>query len=143
MTPTQRAAMQSALDVLEKLQGGCTDNNDGTVEAITVWCPEIIDALAAALAEPAPPADVPMIEQKAVEPVGFVNRAAVNSAIIDRARGVGDTHTWSEKKTSFHSVPFYTSPQPAPAQEPTRFDIDMDGSMEPSEFGAWVRYEDI
>lgn len=52
-----------------------------------------------------------MIEQKAVEPVGFVNRAAVNSAIIDRARGVGDTHTWSEKKTSFHSVPFYTSPQ--------------------------------
>lgn len=62
----------------------------------------------------APPADVPMIEQKAVEPVGFVNRAAVNSAIIDRARGVGDTHTWSEKKTSFHSVPFYTSPQPAP-----------------------------
>lgn len=106
--------MQSALDVLEKLQGGCTDNNDGTVEAITVWCPEIIDALAAALAEPAPPADMPMIEQKAVEPVGFVNRAAVNSAIIDRARGVGDTHTWSEKKTSFHSVPFYTSPQPAP-----------------------------
>ena len=64
--------------------------------------------------QPAPPADVPMIEQKAVEPVGFVNRAAVNSAIIDRARGVGDTHTWSEKKTSFHSVPFYTSPQPAP-----------------------------
>ena len=61
--------------------------------------------------QPAPPADVPMIEQKAVEPVGFVNRAAVNSAIIDRARGVGDTHTWSEKKTSFHSVPFYTSPQ--------------------------------
>lgn len=36
-----------------------------------------------------------------------------------------------------------SAPQPAPAQEPTRFDIDMDGSMEPSEFGAWVRYEDI
>ena len=33
--------------------------------------------------------------------------------------------------------------QPAPVQEPTRFDLDMDGSMEPSEFGKWVRYEDI
>lgn len=26
--------------------------------------------------------------------------------------------------------------------EITRFDIDMDGSMEPSEHGQWVRYED-
>ena len=24
----------------------------------------------------------------------------------------------------------------------TRFDLDMDGSMEPSEQGEWVRYED-
>ena len=24
----------------------------------------------------------------------------------------------------------------------TRFDLDMDGSMEPSEHGEWVRYED-
>ena len=24
----------------------------------------------------------------------------------------------------------------------TRFDLDMDGSMEPSEQGRWVRYED-
>ncbi len=32
------------------LQGGCTDSDDGTVEAITVWCPEVIDALRAALA---------------------------------------------------------------------------------------------
>jgi hypothetical protein len=24
----------------------------------------------------------------------------------------------------------------------TRFDLDMDGSMEPSEHGPWVRYED-
>lgn len=24
----------------------------------------------------------------------------------------------------------------------TRFDLDMDGSMEPSEHGRWVRYED-
>ena len=26
--------------------------------------------------------------------------------------------------------------------EITRFDMDMDGSMEPSEHGEWVRYED-
>ena len=26
--------------------------------------------------------------------------------------------------------------------EITRFDLDMDGSMEPSEDGQWVRYED-
>ena len=49
---TLREAAQQALEVLEALQGGCTDSDDGTVEAITVWCPEIIDALKAALAEP-------------------------------------------------------------------------------------------
>jgi hypothetical protein len=47
-----RTAAQQALEALESLQGGCTDSNDGTVEAITVWCPEIIEALRAALDEP-------------------------------------------------------------------------------------------
>lgn len=51
MTETQRAAMQQALEFCEELQGGCTDSDDGTVEAITVWCPEVIEALRAALAE--------------------------------------------------------------------------------------------
>ncbi len=41
--------MKQALETLESLQGGCTDNNDGTVEAITVWCPEIIDDLRVAI----------------------------------------------------------------------------------------------
>ena len=50
---TLREAAQSALECLENLQGGCTDSGDGTVEAITVWCPEVIDALRAALAQPA------------------------------------------------------------------------------------------
>lgn len=50
-----RAAAQQALECLEQLQGGCTDSEDGTVEAITVWCPEIITALRAALAQPAAP----------------------------------------------------------------------------------------
>ena len=49
---TLREAAQQALEALEALQGGCTDSDDGTVEAITVWCPEIIDALKDALAEP-------------------------------------------------------------------------------------------
>ena len=52
-TEALRAAAQEALDALESLQGGCTDSGDGTVEAITVWCPEVIDALRAALAQPA------------------------------------------------------------------------------------------
>jgi len=47
-----REAAQQALEALEALQGGCTDSNDGTVEAITVWCPEVIDALRAALEQP-------------------------------------------------------------------------------------------
>jgi len=45
-----REAAQMALDALEQLQGGCTDSNDGTVEAITVWCPEVIESLQLALA---------------------------------------------------------------------------------------------
>jgi hypothetical protein len=32
----------------------------------------------------------------------------------------------------------------APAEpDLTRFRIDMDGSMEPDEYGPWVRYEDV
>lgn len=53
-----REAAQQALECLESLQGGCTDSGDGTVEAITVWCPEVIDALRAALAEPPKPASL-------------------------------------------------------------------------------------
>ena len=52
MSNDLRIAAQQALEALEALQGGCTDHDDGTVEAITVWCPEVIDALRAALAQP-------------------------------------------------------------------------------------------
>lgn len=56
MTDLRKAAEQ-ALEVLEQIQGGCTDSDDGTVEAITVWCPEVIEDLRAALAaEQAPDA---------------------------------------------------------------------------------------
>ncbi len=47
-----RTAAQQALEALKKLQGGCTDSDDGTVEAITVWCPEVIENLEAALEQP-------------------------------------------------------------------------------------------
>jgi hypothetical protein len=47
-----RTAAQQALELLKELQGGCTDSDDGTVEAITVWCPEVIENLEAALEQP-------------------------------------------------------------------------------------------
>lgn len=40
-------AMRMALEFCEQIHGGVTDSADGTVEAITVWCPEVIDALRA------------------------------------------------------------------------------------------------
>jgi hypothetical protein len=49
---TKDEALRMALEALEQLQGGCTDHDDGTVEAITVWCPEVIDAIKQALAAP-------------------------------------------------------------------------------------------
>ena len=44
-----REAAQQALEFCESVHGGCTDSDDGTVEAITIWCPELIEALRAAL----------------------------------------------------------------------------------------------
>jgi len=44
-------ACKEALNILESLQGGCTDSDDGTVEAITVWSPEVIEALIKAIAK--------------------------------------------------------------------------------------------
>ena len=49
---TLRQAAQQALEALEFLQGGCTDSDDGTVDALTVWCPEVITALRKALEQP-------------------------------------------------------------------------------------------
>lgn len=52
MSTEIRKVAQAALDTLEQLQGGCTDHDDGTIEAITVWCPEVLEDLRAALAQP-------------------------------------------------------------------------------------------
>ncbi len=48
MTDLRKAA-EMALEVLEELQGGCTDSDDSTVECLTIWVPEVITALRAAL----------------------------------------------------------------------------------------------
>lgn len=95
---TDREVMQMALEVLESLQGGCTDHDDGTVEAITVWCPEVIDALRAALEQP---------EQQA-EPVAW--------AVYDAKHGGSKTLHWPEQHSPhgdpehFNAVPLYASP---------------------------------
>lgn len=49
--PDLLQSCQLALEALEALQGGCTDSDDGTVEALTVWCPEVIESLTAAIAK--------------------------------------------------------------------------------------------
>ena len=53
MTTTEQLAqaLRIAIETLEELQGGCTDSDDGTVEALTVWCPEVIEQCRAALAQ--------------------------------------------------------------------------------------------
>lgn len=48
---SDEALMRQCLETMERLHGGCTDSEDGTVEAITVWCPELIDALRNRLGE--------------------------------------------------------------------------------------------
>lgn len=58
-------AMRMTRETLEQLHGGCTDSDDGTVEALTVWCPEAIAALDAAIQQ------AEQAEQ--AEPVAWIN----------------------------------------------------------------------
>jgi hypothetical protein len=48
MTDLRKAA-EDALKVLEELHGGCTDSDDESIECLTIWVPEVITALRAAL----------------------------------------------------------------------------------------------
>lgn len=66
---TKDDALKLALEALEQLQGGCTDHDDGTVEAITVWCPEVISAIEEALAQPAQWLERPWVGLTAEEAV--------------------------------------------------------------------------
>ena len=71
---TDRQLMQQALEALENLQGLCTDAEDGLVEAVTIWTPEIITALRERLAQP---------EQKPLDlPNGFVPLQRENGRIV-------------------------------------------------------------
>ncbi len=106
MNGQQRAAMQAALDALEQLQGGCTDSDDGTVEAITVWCPEVIDDLRAALAQ-----------QEQAEPVAYADDAVI-AGKIGEVESAAVKRVWEkmgrhEKATAAKlRHPLYTSPPP-------------------------------
>jgi hypothetical protein len=71
---TKDDALKLALEALEQLQGCCTDHDDGTVEAITVWCPEVIDAIKEALAQPAPRLWVGLTDEE---------RNAIEAATLD------------------------------------------------------------
>jgi len=96
---TKDEALELALEVLEELQGGCTDHDDGTVEALTVYCPEVIDAIKEALAQPAQ------------EPVGTLN--------ISRYKGHFENHDFDyfgELPDGTYSV--YTAPPAAQPQRP-------------------------
>lgn len=100
---TLREAAQQALEVLESLQGACTDSDDGTVEALTVWCPEVIDALRAALAEPVP------------EQVGYASERDLDQM---RCHG-GGALLWGKDQLGDLSgyAPLYTAP---PRRKPLR-----------------------
>jgi hypothetical protein len=87
-------ALKLALEALEQLQGGCTDSDDGTVEAITVWCPEVIDAIKQALAAPVQ------------EPVG-------------RVCFEGDEVVWTDEPPESGTL-LYTTPPTSPVQEPRK-----------------------
>ena len=63
MNKLEQAAWQ-ALEALEQLQGGCTDSNDGTVEAITIWCPDVIATLREALEHAPPTAHYPLTDKE-------------------------------------------------------------------------------
>jgi hypothetical protein len=103
-TKTLREAAQAALEVLENLQGGCTDSDDGTVEAITVWCPEVCDDLRAALAA-----------QAQGEPVAWLKEwSSVGNARTGMRRVdlTPDCETWLANM--FPTItPLYAAPQPA------------------------------
>ena len=116
-----RQAAQQALEALESLQGGCTDHDDGTVEAITVWCPEVIDALRTALEQQAePPPEWPLIKnilavfgldaiafvakwqaaQQQAEPVAYLCENAVGHKYF----------RWKKPSGTYKPIALYTTP---------------------------------
>jgi len=81
--------MKMALEALEQLQG-CTDSDDGTVEAITVWCPEVIDALRQAIEQAEHVHAVNMKQER-------VDETAKGEHMTDLA-SVGEVGVWGERE---------------------------------------------
>jgi hypothetical protein len=82
-----RTAAHRALEVLEQLQGGCTDSDDGTVEAITVWCPDVVSALRAALEQDA-------VERDALRYRWLKPRATSSTQQIGTPKGTAYSTAW-------------------------------------------------
>jgi hypothetical protein len=101
---TKDEALKLALEALEQLQGGCTDHDDGTVEAITVWCPEVIDAIKEALALTSTKCE----EQPAQEPVAVV----VEDGFSKQVKGIKNWHALPNG-TKLYAAP----PAAQPAQD--------------------------
>jgi len=87
-------AMRQALELLEDLQGGCTDSDDGMVEALTIHCPEVIANLRSAI-------------EQAAEPVAWRWKALVNGEFVSNW-----VLTHSEPPPyATESMPLYTAPR--------------------------------
>jgi hypothetical protein len=95
-------ALRRATEALEELQGGCTDSDDGTVEAITVWCPEVIDEAREALA--AHEADKQPVEDERGAFEAWVEREAGPGADQDNRVGWVACLNWQAGRTSAQPV---------------------------------------
>ena len=112
-------AMKQALEALEQLQGGCTDSDDGTVEAITVWCPDVITALRAAIEE-----------AEKQEPVAWMYDLKQRGSF----EGVSTEYSRVKLSIGENWVPLYTAP---PRQWQGLTDEEIDAK---TDFRATVRY---
>jgi hypothetical protein len=118
---THTEALRLALDTLESLQGGCTYSNDGTVEALTVWCPEVIDACRAALAAPSVPSGEPDWRHPTIQAlIGGKARREIELQLVDQLLDDPDCDLTSMDMEYWHGLhdklrERLTTPQPAPA----------------------------
>lgn len=118
MTTKVEQAARQLLEAAEGIQHG-TDWNNGTHAKIyRPKFPAAITALREAL-DHSGEANEMVAEQAEQEPVAWANGSNLSSAVINRQRsGQGDTHTWSETKTDYHSTPLYAAPVQQAEREP-------------------------
>ena len=117
-------AMKQALEALEQLQGGCTDSDDGTVEAITVWCPDVITALRAAIEE-----------AEKQEPVAWMYDLKQRGSF----EGVSTEYSRVKLSIGENWVPLYTAPRQWQGLTKTEFLAAVDGLEDLED--CWVAIE--